>query len=172
MGGASARVWSSTHPSPWAAMLAGFTCLFLTQPAAGDPVIVAGRFGQVEPLIHPRLERGVAARQQPGHFTVLQWLIGIYRAQPRPRLLLDDGFDRLRYHHVGIALENLVEDGRVIVEDHDLGLLEVRTRKTLVASARILDHCHARLVDVDDRLKPGDVLAFSNWRLAVDHIGR
>src|SRR5450755_354546 len=111
MGGASARVWSSTHPSPWAAMLAGFTCLSLTQPAAGDTVIVAGSFGQMEPLVHPRLERGVAARQEPGHLTVLQWFVGIHRAQSGPRLLLDDGFDRLRNHHIGIALEDFIEDG-------------------------------------------------------------
>src|SRR6202795_2063183 len=172
MGGASARVWSSTHPSPWAAMLAGFTCLSSTQPAAGNPIIVAGSLGQMEPLVHPRFERGVATRQEPGHLTVLQWLVGIHGAQSGARLLLDDGLDRLRNHHVGVALEDLVENGRVVVEDNDLGLLEVRARKTLVASPRILDHGHARLVDVNDRLKLGDVLAFGDGCLAVDHIGR
>src|ERR1700676_5300128 len=155
MGGASARVWSSTHPSPWAAMLAGFMCLSSTQPAAGDPIVVAGSFGQMEPLVHPRFERGVATRQEPGHLTILQWLVGIHRAQSGPRLLLDDGFDRLRNHHVGVALENFVENSRVVVEDNDLGLFEIRARKALVASARILDHGYARLVDVDNRLNPG-----------------
>ena len=104
MGGASARVWSSTHPSPWAAMLAGFMGPSSTQPAARDPIIVAGSFGQMEPLVHPRFELGVAAWQEPRHLAVLQWLVGIYRAQPGPRFLLDDRFDRFRNHHVGVAL--------------------------------------------------------------------
>jgi len=78
----------------------------------------------------------------------------------------------VRNHHVGVAVDELVEDPRIVGINDDLGGMKVGAVEAFVYAARIDDHLNARPVDVGERLKFRGVGAARDRRLALTQIWR
>ena len=104
--------WRSTPPvrrEVW-------PCSTLLEPAVHHALELAAGLRRCSHWSTHALNGDVAARQQPGHLAVLQRLVGIDRAQARAAASAASmRLGRLGDHHVGVALQDLVEDRHVVV---------------------------------------------------------
>ena len=119
---------------------------------------------------HVLLKRDIAAWQQIRFLPELEGLVRMHRAQARIQLLLEERFGGVGDHHVGLAVEDLFEDGHVVGVLDQLRVREKLLRKLLVRAAWIDDGAHAGLIDLRDGLVFVNVAAADDRRLAVHHV--
>jgi hypothetical protein len=77
----------------------------------------------------------------------LQRLVRLHRAQFRMQLGLPQGFAGIGHHHIGLAIDDLLEDGDVVRMLEQGRVLVAGLGKALVGTARVDDGARAGLVD-------------------------
>ena len=121
----------------------------------------------MQPLVDVEFPADVVARQQVGFFAVLHVLARVDGAQAGFEFLLIEGFGGVGDHHVGLVVEQLFEDGHVVVQ-RQLRLGQEGVDEGFVGAAGGFDQAHVWLVDLVDGLVFGLVGATHQRDLAVD----